>query len=91
MSELDLPEVLGVDRAGLIAGLADSVEVFDGARANAEALEIPFPSDVVNDVLICGMGGSAIAGDLVTTLKDLRQRLGRLHHAIQFPTQTRNR
>ncbi len=68
MSELDLPEVLGVDRAGLIAGLGDSVEVFDGARAKAEALEIPFPADVVSDVLICGMGGSAIAGDLVTTL-----------------------
>lgn len=65
MAELDLPEVLGIDRAGLIAGMASSVLVFDEARGGAEALEVPFQADLINDVLICGMGGSAIAGDLI--------------------------
>jgi glucose/mannose-6-phosphate isomerase len=78
MSELDLPEVLAIDRAGLIDGLASSVETFDQARAGAEALDIPFSPDVVKDVLICGMGGSAIAGDLVTTLY-----YERLRHPVQ--------
>ncbi len=67
MSELDLPEVLAVDRAGLIDGLSESVAMFDAARHGAEALEIPFSGDAVQDVLICGMGGSAVAGDLIAT------------------------
>ncbi len=65
MDELDLPEVLAVDRAGLIDGIASSVAVFDSARAGAEALEIPFAPDIIRNVLVCGMGGSAVAGDLV--------------------------
>ena len=86
MSELDLPEVLGVDRARLIDGLASSVAVFDQARADAEALEIPFPSDAVKDVLICGMGGSAVAGDLVTTLyyEQLRRPV-QVHRGYYLP------
>ena len=86
MSELDLPEVLGVDRAGLIDGLASSVAVFDQARSAAEALEIPFPSDAVKDVLICGMGGSAVAGDLVTTLyyEQLRRPV-QVHRGYYLP------
>ncbi|MCU0306346.1 MAG: bifunctional phosphoglucose/phosphomannose isomerase [Thermoleophilia bacterium] len=53
------------DPQGLIAGLGRSVEDFDRARAAGEALEIPFPGDAVRDVVVCGMGGSAIAGDLI--------------------------
>ncbi len=67
MAELDLPEVLATDRAGLLDGLAGSVEVFDAARAGAEALELPFGADAISNVIICGMGGSAIAGDLIAS------------------------
>lgn len=80
MSELDLPEVLGVDRARLIDGLASSPEVFDSARASAEALEIPFAADAIRDVLICGMGGSAVAGDLIASTYYERTRVPLLVH-----------
>ncbi len=80
MSELDLPEVLGVDRAGLIDGLSSSVEVFDASRSAAEALEIPFAGDIIRDVLICGMGGSAVAGDLIATTYYERMRVPLLVH-----------
>jgi glucose/mannose-6-phosphate isomerase len=80
MSELDLPEVLGVDRAGLIDGLSSSVEIFDASRSAAEALEIPFAGDIIRDVLICGMGGSAVAGDLIATTYYERMRVPLLVH-----------
>jgi glucose/mannose-6-phosphate isomerase len=80
MAELDLPEVLGVDRAGLIDGLSSSVEVFDASRSAAEALEIPFAGDIIRDVLICGMGGSAVAGDLIATTYYERMRVPLLVH-----------
>jgi glucose/mannose-6-phosphate isomerase len=63
---LDGPEAFARDGLGLIAGVGDSVAAFDEARAAAEAVELPWPAEVVTDVAICGMGGSAIAADLVT-------------------------
>jgi glucose/mannose-6-phosphate isomerase len=66
VGELDRPELLAVDRLGLVAGVMRSAEDLDAARAAAEAVAIPFPPEAVRDVAICGMGGSAIAGDLVT-------------------------
>ncbi|MSO44166.1 MAG: bifunctional phosphoglucose/phosphomannose isomerase [Thermoleophilia bacterium] len=80
MSELDLPEVLGIDRAGLIDGLAGSVAAFDTARAGALAVDIPFSSDAVTDVLICGMGGSAVAGDLIASAYYERTRVPLVVH-----------
>jgi glucose/mannose-6-phosphate isomerase len=80
MSELDAPEVLGVDRAALIDGLSSSVEVFDASRAAAEALDLPFPADIIGDVLICGMGGSAVAGDLIASTYYERTRVPLLVH-----------
>ncbi|MEO2139374.1 MAG: bifunctional phosphoglucose/phosphomannose isomerase [Thermoleophilia bacterium] len=80
MAELDLPEVLAVDRAGLIDGLASSVDVFDAARAGAAALDIPFAADAIANVLICGMGGSAVAGDLIASLYYERTRVPLLVH-----------
>lgn len=80
MAELDLPEVLGVDRAGLIDGIASSVDVFDSARAGAEALEIPFGTDLIRNVLICGMGGSAVAGDLIASTYYERTRVPLMVH-----------
>lgn len=65
MFGLDGPEVLAADSLGLIRGMTDSVAAFDEARAAAEAVELPWPADVITDVAVCGMGGSAIAADLV--------------------------
>lgn len=65
MGLLDHPEVLAIDSLGLIGETGRAVEVFDAALAAARAVEIPFPADAVRNVAICGMGGSAIAGDLI--------------------------
>ena len=46
---------------------------FDEARAAAEGVELIFPAEEVHDVAVCGMGGSAIAADLV--LGAYRERL----------------
>ena len=65
MSLLDHPNILDIDSMGLIGATGRAVEVFDAAVASARAVEIPFPADAVHNVAICGMGGSAIAGDLI--------------------------
>ena len=65
MYGLDGPDALAIDSLGLIAGVGGSVAMFDESRAAAEAVELPFPADAVTDIAVCGMGGSAIAGDLV--------------------------
>jgi glucose/mannose-6-phosphate isomerase len=65
VDELDRPETLAVDRLGLIGGTARAAQDLDAARAAALAVEIPYPPEAVRDVAICGMGGSAIAADLV--------------------------
>jgi glucose/mannose-6-phosphate isomerase len=75
MGALDRPEALAVDSLGLILGAGEAVQAFDRGRASAEALEIPFPRDAIRDVAICGMGGSAIAGDLIAGV--YRDRLRR--------------
>ena len=62
---LDEPDVLALDSIGLVADMADSVAAFDAARAGAEAIEIPWKPEAIRNVAICGMGGSAIAADLV--------------------------
>ncbi len=65
MCGLDGPEALAIDSLGLIAGMTESVAAFDESRAAAEAVELPFPSEAVGDIAVCGMGGSGIAADLV--------------------------
>ncbi len=65
MSLLDHPAILDIDSFGLVAETGRAVEVFDAAVASARAVEIPFPPDAIHNVAICGMGGSAIAGDLI--------------------------
>lgn len=65
MFGLDGPEATAADSLGLIAGMAGSVAAFDEARAAAEGVELVYPPEEVRDVAICGMGGSAIAADLV--------------------------
>jgi glucose/mannose-6-phosphate isomerase len=75
MFGLDGPEALAGDGFGLTRGVGDSLAAFDEARAAAEAVEMVWPADEVDDVAICGMGGSAIAADLVTGA--YRERLRR--------------
>lgn len=65
MYGLDGPDALQGDSLGLIRGVADSLDAFDEARAAAEAAEIPWPADEIDSVAVCGMGGSAIAADLI--------------------------
>jgi glucose/mannose-6-phosphate isomerase len=65
MSLLDHPNIFDIDSMGLIAETGRAVEVFDAAIASARAVEIPFPPEAIHNVAICGMGGSAIAGDLI--------------------------
>lgn len=65
MSLLDHPAILDIDSMDLVGATGRAVEVFDAAVASARAVEIPFPADAIHNVAICGMGGSAIAGDLI--------------------------
>ncbi len=75
MSELDGPDALAGDSLGLVRGIGDSVAAFDEARAAAEAVELVYPPSEISDVALCGMGGSAIAADLV--LGAYRERIRR--------------
>jgi glucose/mannose-6-phosphate isomerase len=62
---LDGPDAFAGDSLGLIAGMEASVAAFDEAREAAEGVELVFPPSEVAEVAVCGMGGSAIAADLV--------------------------
>lgn len=65
MNPLDGPHAMAADSLGLIEVIGGSAAAFDEARAAAESVELFFPPEEVRDVAICGMGGSAIAGDLI--------------------------
>lgn len=65
MPDLDSPAALELDSLGLLDVIGASVEAFDSARAAAEGTEIRWPPEAIENVAICGMGGSAAAGDLV--------------------------
>lgn len=75
MNDLDAPDALDRDSLGLIRGIGDSLEAFDEARAAAQAVELVYPPSEVTDVAVCGMGGSAIAADIV--LGAYRERVRR--------------
>jgi glucose/mannose-6-phosphate isomerase len=70
---LDDPQTLALDSLGMLDVIAGSAEALDRGRAAAEAVDLFFPASAVREVVICGMGGSAVAGDLV--LGAYRQRL----------------
>ena len=65
MSLLDHPSIFDIDSLGLIAETGRAAQMLDAAIASARTVEIPFPADAIKNVAICGMGGSAIAGDLI--------------------------
>lgn len=75
MAALDDPATAGLDTLGLLGAHGDAVAALDRAVERARALEIPFPPDAVREVAVCGMGGSAIAGDLLAGA--YRERLRR--------------
>lgn len=77
MASLDDPRSFELDSQGLLATAADSAAAFAAGRAAAEEVEIFWPTSAVQSVAICGMGGSAIAGDLVT---------GAYRERLRYPT-----
>lgn len=66
MSSLDHPDSFALDSLGLVAAMAGSVAAFDEARAGADAADLVWTPGGFRNVAICGMGGSGIAGDLVS-------------------------
>lgn len=74
MAVLDWAQALALDSKGIVAEAGRAVEAFDSGRRAGEAVEFPFPADAIKDVAVCGMGGSAIAGDLVSSIYSLRLR-----------------
>ena len=73
MAALDEWGTLAHDTHGQLEETGAAVSALDAARAAAERLELPFPPGVARNVAICGMGGSAIAGDLIASA--YRERL----------------
>ena len=66
MADLDAPDIAAGDTLGIFTQTGRAPEMLDAALAGAEDVAIPFPADAVHDVVLCGMGGSAIAGSLLT-------------------------
>jgi glucose/mannose-6-phosphate isomerase len=64
----------------MVAEAGRAVEALDSGRRAGAAVELPFPPEAVRDVAVCGMGGSAIAGDLVSSVyaPKLRRPMGTL-------------
>lgn len=67
MGRLDNPELFELDSLNMLGTLAASAETIASARGAAAALDLPFPNSAIKNVAICGMGGSGIAGDLITS------------------------
>lgn len=78
MSELD-EDPTAKDSLGVL-GMTDATPgAMDEARAAAEGMEFPYPLDDIGSVAVCGMGGSAIAADLV---------VGAYTERLRVPVQT---
>lgn len=63
---LDRGESYAIDSLGLFGVIGASAEIFDRAREVAAATDLVWPAEAIRNVAIAGMGGSGIAGDLVT-------------------------
>lgn len=74
---LDSAESYEIDSIGLFGVIGSSVDIFDRARAGAEAADLVWEPGSFQNVAIAGMGGSGIAGDLVT---------GAWRERLRFPT-----
>jgi glucose/mannose-6-phosphate isomerase len=71
---LDWGQALALDSQGMIAAAGRAVEALDAGRRAGAEVELPFPPEAVREVAVCGMGGSAIAGDLVSGIYAQRLR-----------------
>ncbi len=65
MNQLDDPTTWVVDSHDMLGQLDGLLTRFDSALSQARALELPFPADAVDDVVIAGMGSSADVGAMI--------------------------
>ena len=65
MNQLDDPTTWVVDSHDMLGSLDGLLTRFDSALSRARALELPFPADAVDDVVIAGMGSSADVGAMI--------------------------
>ncbi|MEW6582747.1 MAG: bifunctional phosphoglucose/phosphomannose isomerase [Actinomycetota bacterium] len=75
VTALDWADALELDSLGMVAEAGRAVEALEAGVAGGAAVELPFPPEAVRAVAVCGMGGSAIAGDIVASV--YRERLRR--------------
>jgi glucose/mannose-6-phosphate isomerase len=71
MNSIDLDDIAYLERidpAGMAARVAELPRQCSDARELAEACSLPIEFGLVDAIVITGLGGSAIAGDLVRTL-----------------------
>jgi glucose/mannose-6-phosphate isomerase len=67
--DLDAPGMFGqVDTAGALDRIFGLPQQVAAAWALTETLDLPDPLRSASDVVLCGMGGSAIGGDLIRSL-----------------------
>ncbi len=67
MSNLDSQEALALDGQALLRSMDGSATAIRESRAAAGDVAITFPAEEVRNAVLCGMGGSAIAGDIVAS------------------------
>jgi len=76
MPDLDNPNIYAsLDPSGLGARLAELPQQCSEAWGQVKAAEIPGLAQAKDHVVICGMGGSAIAGDLAADLAGFQRTL----------------
>jgi len=69
----DLKLITEIDKSGMRRRLSDFPRQCEEAESLAKSLEFPFSSEDVENVVISGMGGSAIGGDILISY--LRENL----------------
>ena len=84
----DIEKIQSIDKSGMINFCIDAAKHYREAATVAQKMKVNFP--VPNNIIVAGMGGSAIGGDL---LKDwLRNKLIipiEVNRDYQLSTQTR--
>ena len=69
VADLDSPDTWSApDPDDMLGRIGELPEQCENAWATIMAMDIPLPSREIRNVLVLGMGGSAIGGDLVRTL-----------------------
>ena len=65
MKELNSPSVRAIDGAGMIDRVMTMPEHFQQAWTDAQGMRLTLDKSRIQNIIIAGMGGSAIAGDVV--------------------------